>query len=61
MVESAAQKAKFDRTFPIHPQHKKYEPGDNHAHRHFVHVPPAYLIEAGMTYTGVPFKNAEKQ
>lgn len=55
MLESEAQKAKFAKDFPIYPNHKKYEPADNHQNLHKIFVPPAYLTQAGQTYTGMPF------
>lgn len=55
MLESEAQKAKFERSFPTYPHLKKYEVGENHQQLHKVHVPPAYLTQAGMKYNGEPF------
>lgn len=52
MIESEAQKRKFEKSFPEYPQKKTYEPADNHSSLHKIEIPPAYLIQVGATYTG---------
>lgn len=52
MEDSAKQQADFERTYPIHPHLKKWEAGDNSSHLHKIYVPPAYLTQPGINYTG---------
>ena len=53
MKDSEAQNAKFEKTFPKFPHQKKWEFSDPNTHLHKVYIPPAYMTQAGVTYTGM--------
>ena len=57
MLENEAQKIKFEKSFPQHPQQKKYEQADNHSYFHKVYVPPIYMTSANAKYCGSPSRS----
>jgi hypothetical protein len=38
--------------FPINPTLKAYAPAENHTNLHHIFIPPAYLTDPNITYTG---------
>lgn len=51
MLDSASTRHKV-KPLPISPDKGDYLPGENHTNLHKQYVPPAYLTQPGVTYTG---------
>lgn len=52
ILDSEEQRLREDKAWPTNPTLKKYEPADLDSHLHRIYVPPAYMTQAGATYTG---------